>query len=659
MRRSFAVLSLVLWGAGCGGHGDGYGDQNGDGDGYGYEDQQGYDVPEVADDSGLHTITSATPMVDSARLTDTHPGWRRPDCGTCHVPTHGGSRPQECAVCHGSNGAVNQPILHSTGDCAGCHTTAHPAVVPPFEGPGDCGACHRYQATPICPAVETFDAVVIGAGGGGLGAAAHLARQGMKVALVERHNKVGGYMTNFQRGDFRFEISLHAMGGFDPANPSTRTMFDHLGILDRLTPVKADAMYRTLYPDGETFETPDGLEAYRDRLIAKFPASAEGLGRLFTDVPQMVAVLDAYLAGSDTFNAYMATHPEDVGRFLEWAYGTLGDAVRSYVSDPKLFAILTQLSSYVGVQPDNLSALYFFMMWNSYHLGGFYNFVGGSQSISDALADEIQANGGRIFLGLGATAIGTKDGRATEVRTDGGPCLRATWFVSNANAPQTIDLVGRANLPADYVARVDAMVPGWPITVVYLGTDRDYTPQFAGVHEILVQDTWDTTAAFDSIRDCDPSTSILLISNTSVLDATAAPAGKNVISITGTIGDDCWDHWKSGDRGAFKDVKDLVANTFIQRASRILPGLADHVEIYEVAAPQTLQAFTLNPKGTIYGWHQTPDQSLLERLPQEVPGVSNLFLAGAWTFPGCGQSAVINSGVMAADKILRAAAAER
>jgi len=51
------------------------------------------------------------------------------------------------------------------------------------------------------------------------------------------------------------------MGGFDEGNQGTRKMFEKLGIIDDVIPVKADAMYRTYYPDGETFETPDGLMA--------------------------------------------------------------------------------------------------------------------------------------------------------------------------------------------------------------------------------------------------------------------------------------------------------------------------------------------------------------------------------------------------------------
>ena len=69
---------------------------------------------------------------------------------------------------------------------------------------------------PAMPAdTSDYDVVVIGAGGGGLAAAARLALGGMKVLLIEQHYKVGGYMTNFYRGDYTFEVSLHAFDGLD------------------------------------------------------------------------------------------------------------------------------------------------------------------------------------------------------------------------------------------------------------------------------------------------------------------------------------------------------------------------------------------------------------------------------------------------------------
>ena len=61
--------------------------------------------------------------------------------------------------------------------------------------------------------MKDFEAVVIGAGLGGISAAASLAKAGKKVLLLERHNVPGGYATSFVRGRYEFEVALHGLSG--------------------------------------------------------------------------------------------------------------------------------------------------------------------------------------------------------------------------------------------------------------------------------------------------------------------------------------------------------------------------------------------------------------------------------------------------------------
>ena len=58
---------------------------------------------------------------------------------------------------------------------------------------------------------KQFDVIVVGAGNGGLTAAANTARAGLKTLLLEKHNIPGGCATSFKRGRFEFEPSLHEL----------------------------------------------------------------------------------------------------------------------------------------------------------------------------------------------------------------------------------------------------------------------------------------------------------------------------------------------------------------------------------------------------------------------------------------------------------------
>ena len=76
------------------------------------------------------------------------------------------------------------------------------------------------------------------------------------------------------------------------------------------------------------------------------------------------------------------------------------------------------------------------------------------------------------------------------------------------------------------------------------------------------------------------------------------------------------------------------------------------IEIREVATPLTNMRYTANPRGAVYGWDQTLDNSGSTRFPNTTP-VKNLYLAGAWTSPGHGYGAVIPSGLLCFAEIMK------
>ena len=72
-----------------------------------------------------------------------------------------------------------------------------------------------------------------------------------------------------------------------------------------------------------------------------------------------------------------------------------------------------------------------------------------------------------------------------------------------------------------------------------------------------------------------------------------------------------------------------LADILIDQVEKMfLPGLRQAIEVKEVATPLTNLRFTSNPRGAIYGWDQTVDNSGQRRFPQKTPDQEPLSFGG-------------------------------
>lgn len=503
----------------------------------------------------------------------------------------------------------------------------------------------------------SYDAVIIGAGGGGLAAAAKLALGGMKVLLIEQHDKVGGYMSRFERGPYQFEVSLHAMDGLDEGG-ITHNTFKELGILDRVKRIRLDPAYRSAFPD-LTLDVPADPEVYRQRLQELFPGESAGIAGLFEALADINSSMICLMNLQDRRNVGQTVgrilrHPLMFWPMAKYWRSSCSAMLHDYVQDPRLIALITQLACFAGAEPDKVSGMFFAMMWNSYHHAGFTYFEGGSQAVANALAQVIRENGGEILLSTRVTKIVLEGSRARAVQTQDGKEFPCRYVVSNANAPDTFfKMVGREHLPAEYVKKLEGLKIGLSAFVVYLGVDHDYSDSFPkGVHSYFVNAGYDQVANFRAYYEGIPEETTFGIVNYSMVDPQAAPKGKNVICLATIMPYDYQGDWHEAESYRnYTLLKEEVAMKLVKRTEAFLPGLSSHIEEMEVGSPRTMEHYTLNPRGTIFGWDNTPEQSMMKRLPQKTP-IDNLYLAGAWTFPGGGQSAVLISGLYAARMIL-------
>ncbi len=92
--------------------------------------------------------------------------------------------------------------------------------------------------------MDRYDVIVIGAGLGGLTAAALLAQAGRKTLLIERNYGVGGAASTYKSGDLVVEASLHETSDpQDPIDPKHHVLAG-LGVLDKVGWVPTGSVYR-------------------------------------------------------------------------------------------------------------------------------------------------------------------------------------------------------------------------------------------------------------------------------------------------------------------------------------------------------------------------------------------------------------------------------
>jgi phytoene dehydrogenase-like protein len=128
------------------------------------------------------------------------------------------------------------------------------------------------------------------------------------------------------------------------------------------------------------------------------------------------------------------------------------------------------------------------------------------------------------------------------------------------------------------------------------------------------------------------------------VDAQLAPPDKSegVICTADNLQD-----WEGLSDAAYKAKKEEVAQILLERLNQQFPGIRNSIEYYEVSTPKTIQRYTLNPSGSVYGYAQTLEQTGTKRFRNNFL-IPNLYFASAWAFPGGGFEGSITGGFLAA-----------
>jgi prolycopene isomerase len=484
---------------------------------------------------------------------------------------------------------------------------------------------------------EAYDVIVIGSGMGGLSAAACLAKAGKKVVVLERHDLPGGYAHHFRRNKYIFDAAVHLTSGCEEGG-LIHTLLGILGIREMCDFVRVDPFYGVVFP-GMRFSAPTGVEEFIEAHAREFPQEAKGLRKLIKTSEVLAEEVSRFPQDMNLWDVLQM--PRRFPKLMKYHKATVGQVLDEYLRDARLKAVFPTLWPYVGLPPSRLSFLYWTMMLMSFLRGGAFYSKGSFQKLPNAFVQGIRGHGGEVLCGCSVRRIVVSKNKVEGVITDNGQRIRAPVVISNADARETFEeLLGPENVPARYLKKIRRMKPSLSAFVVYMATDLDLKT-YGAQHEMFFYRSWNHDETFQAIDHGRPSGLVATVPT--LVDPSLAPKGEHIVVASTLIPYDVGVSWRK--------EKARYAEALMGELEALYPDLKGHITYAEGASPRTMERYTLNLTGAIYGWELSPEQVGRGRLDNATP-IGGLYLSGHWAQPGGGIVAVIHSGVTTAQKVL-------
>lgn len=222
-------------------------------------------------------------------------------------------------------------------------------------------------------------------------------------------------------------------------------------------------------------------------------------------------------------------------------------------------------------------------------------------------------------------------------------------MVSNASPQHTLGkLIGNHPRAQNYREKISKNEIGPSLLQLYIGLSCH--PEEVGIHDedLLFVEEQNHNVDYENLMAGRYDVANFGLTNYSKMDPTLNPYQRGVIAIT--LLDDI-KNW-SVKKEKYQQNKDEITTLLLQRLEKYFPGVKDKVILTELGTPRTMERYTKNPQGAVYGFAQTVSQSGLKRTNQKTP-IAHLSLVGSWTQPGGGFQGAATSGFMEAERIHR------
>ncbi len=510
--------------------------------------------------------------------------------------------------------------------------------------------------------MKNYDVIIIGAGNGGLAAAANCAKAGLSTLLLERHNIPGGSASSFVRGRFEFEPSLHELSGvFDgDGYGSIGQMFNRFGA--DVDWCRHDSTFRLVVPakegDEDAFLNEDGVMVTVD---ARMPVGFESFARKLDElVPgSYESCLKAFDLSTRMFKAFdclddMSKLPgslKDFPDILRMVSHTMKETLDALGMPKKAQDIFNTYWCYMGSPASQFDFLYYMCVIHDYVKSGTIVPHLRSHEMSLAIDKVIRDAGGDIWYNSEVTKVIVKDGKPAGVVINGEKEVYGKYFISNSY-PYAVfkDLFEENDIPEKQLKMLNSRKTACALTTVYLGMNK--TKEELGIkdYSVFVAPDSDSDKQYDAAQNFFSGFCIINCLNEIIPDCT--PEGTSMLFLTTMTFGDAMKDVRPQD---YKKFKTKVAKNMIETCEKALNiSITPYIEEIEIALPPTFVRYLNTPQGTPYGYMLEKWDSMLPRTIQYLADqpFDNFYFCGASQERGDGYGCAYYTGEKAAGIVI-------
>lgn len=480
--------------------------------------------------------------------------------------------------------------------------------------------------------------IVIGAGVGGLTAAALLAKAGYDVTVLEAHVYPGGCAGTFYHQGYRFDAGATLAGGFQPNGPHA-LVGELLGIQWPIR--RAEPAWTVQLPDRRVVRWGynEQWQAERDQQLPDLHYFWPQQEHIAEVVWRMAARIPPYPPASISDVTRLATklRPEllplaplaltSVGRWLKL----------NRIQDRASWAFINaQLLISAQATAEQANALYGAVAIDLPRVGA-HHVMGGIGNIAETLVAAFQALGGIYLKRQAVTSISPLGQQRYQVATNKGLVMEADAVLANLTPWGLQSLLGD-HAPTRLQRETQQRGDTWGAYTLYLGVDTDSVNSDCDHYQVIRhydQPLGEGNSVFISLSD--PQ------------DYSRAPQGQRTMTLSTHTNISTWYTLQQNDPDAYHARREQYQEQLLQAAESVLPNLRKGIRFIMNGTPQTFQKFTRRPRGMVGGFPQT--SLLAARGPQT--GLPHLWLVGDSVFPGQSTAGVTAGAMRVAAEVMR------